>query len=180
MARRQPPFLAVGRVDKPHGTRGELYVRPLSDRADKRFAPGIRLRVANAAGDGPDEAFSPLQVERARPFKDGHLVRFASYRDRNAAEALRDRYLLVASEDLAPLERGEHYYHELMGLAVITSAGDRIGEVTDIHDIAASQLLEVKGPERTHLIPIVGAFIKAVDIEEGRIIVEVPPGFLDI
>jgi ribosomal 30S subunit maturation factor RimM len=46
-----PAYLVVGHLSKPHGTRGELVVWPLTDRPDEVFAPGRRLLLGTDAGE---------------------------------------------------------------------------------------------------------------------------------
>lgn len=180
MARRSPPFLVVGYVEKPHGTRGEVYVRSLSDRADACFAEGARLRFAGPAGDVPDEALPPAQVESARRFKRGVLLKLDVLRDRTAAEAVRQRYLLRAFADAEPRAPGEYFYHELLGLAAVTTAGETLGEVVDIYEVAAAPLIELRGARGTHLVPLVHAIVREVNLEAERIVLDPPPGLLEL
>lgn len=180
MARRDPPFLAVGFVEKPHGTRGELYVRPLSDRPDRYFAEGVELRVGNVAGDRPDEAFPPLPVERVRAFKGGLLVKLGTVEGPAAADALRRRYLLVPFEQVEPLGEDELFYHQLVGLTAVTPAGERLGEVVEVYELGEAHLIEVRAGERTHLVPFVRTIVKAIDLEAERIVLEPPEGLLEL
>ncbi|MBI4540271.1 MAG: 16S rRNA processing protein RimM [Gemmatimonadetes bacterium] len=180
MARPNPPFLAVGYVEKPHGTKGELRVRLLSDRVHVYFAEGARVRIAGPGGELPDGDYPPTEVERARPFQRGLLVKLDVLHDRSAAEAVRQRYLLVPFEEVEPLEEGELFYHQLLGLTAVTPTGEALGVVSEIYELASSHLLEVRGSERTHLIPLVGAIVKAVDLDADRIVLDPPPGLLEL
>jgi 16S rRNA processing protein RimM len=81
---------------------------------------------------------------------------------------------------VAPLEEGEVYYHQLLGLEVVTLGGEVVGCVREVYETEPAHLLEVKGPERSHLIPFVKRIVKQVDLAAGRLLIEPPPGLLEI
>ncbi len=177
--RAEPEFLVVGQVTKPHGTKGEVFVWPLTEHPDELFAEGQELILGDA--EGAISAESPrLTVEQSRPFKRGLLVKWVGYADRTAVSPLGGRYLLVPAGRLAPLEEGEVYYHQLLGLEVVTVEGEVVGRVREVYETEPAHLLEVKGPERLHLIPFVQRIVKKVDLEAGRLVIKPPPGLLDI
>lgn len=174
-----PEYLVVGHITRPHGVKGELYVDPLTDEPDEVFAPEREVLLGD--GDGELEPDAPeLVVERVRPFKRGLLVKFEGFEDRTAVEPFAQRYLLVAREHLRPLEEGEVYYHQLLGLQVETVGGDVVGRVREVYDTEPAELLDVKGAGRSHLIPFVERVVKEVDVEGGRIVIEPPPGLLEL
>lgn len=157
-----------------------MYVRPVADRPDRYFAPGVELRAGSPGGDRPDEAFPPLRVERARAFKRGLLVKLSTVEERTAAAALRGRHLLVPFERVEPLAEDEVFYHQLVGLTAVTPAGERLGEVVEIYELGGAHLIEVRAGERTHLVPFVRAIVKAIDLEARRIVLEPPEGLLEL
>ena len=87
-------LLAVGRVGRPHGVRGEVTVEVRTDEPDQRFIAGSVL-VTEPTSKGP------LTVAGARWHSGRLLVRFEGYPDRTAAETLRDTLLCVESDGLA-------------------------------------------------------------------------------
>ncbi|MEH0972783.1 ribosome maturation factor RimM [Micromonospora sp. CPCC 205546] len=202
-------MLIVGRIGKPHGIRGEVTVEVRTDEPEARFAPGMVLRTTpgatpraastdrvprtgpGAAGDGsaavpeqgvafrvPDE----LVVESARWHQERMLVAFEGIGDRDVAEALRGTLVGVDSADVAPPEDPEEFHdHQLVGLAVVTPQGDRLGEVARIDHAPASDLLVLRRPEGgTALIPFVRAIVPEVDLAGGRVVVDPPAGLLDL
>ncbi len=178
--RTEPEFLVVGFISKPHGIRGEVYVQPLTDHPEGAFAPGVVLRPAGADGQRPDSQAPPLRVESARPFQRGWLVRFGGTRDRNDADRLRSRYLLRPMDELEPLADDELFYHQLVGLTVRTPDGVDVGSVQEVYEMRPSDLLEVRTATGTVLIPFQREIVVEVDADAGVLVVDPPPGLLDL
>ncbi len=175
-----PDHLVVGQVTKPHGMRGEVFVWPLTDRPEALFAPGRRLLGGDEEGTLGAEP-QALVVERVRPFKRGVLVKFEALEDRAAVEPLSRRYLLVPAAEVAPLEEGEVFYHQLLGLEVVTAEGEAVGRVREVYDTEPAHLLEVRGETgKQHLIPFTERIVRKVDLDAGRVVIEPPPGLLEL
>jgi len=174
-----PEHLVVGQITKPHGTKGEVFVWPLTDDPDYVFAAGRELLLGDTDGTLGEEPLV-VRVVSTRPFKRGLLVRLEGYGDRTSVEPMSGRYLLVPAGELAPLEEDEVYYHQLLGLEVVTVDGEVVGRVREVYETEPAHLLEVKGAERVHLIPFVKRIIKKLDLDEGRLVIKPPPGLLDI
>lgn len=176
----RPEHLVVGHVTKPHGTRGEVFVWPLTDRPDALYAPGRHLLVGTAEGELEAETRA-LVVERTRPFKRGLLVKFEALDDRAAVEPLAQRYLLVPAGELEPLGEGEVFYHQLLGLEVVTGTGDVVGRVREVYETEPAHLLEVRADGgKEHLIPFSDRIVRKVDLEAGRLVIKPPPGLLEL
>ncbi|MFC4021302.1 ribosome maturation factor RimM [Micromonospora sp. GCM10011542] len=183
--------LIVGRIGKPHGVRGEVTVEVRTDEPEARFAPGTVLRTEPGAASAPVPANGPgvpyrvpreLTIEASRWHQSRMLVAFDGVLDRETAEALRDTLLVVDSADVAPPEDPEEFHdHQLVGLAVVTPTGERLGEVARVDHAPSSDLLVLRRPEgRTALIPFVTAIVPEVDLAGGRIVVDPPAGLLDL
>jgi 16S rRNA processing protein RimM len=153
--------VAVGLVRGLHGLGGAVRVEVLSDDPD-RFAVGS---VLFAEGDD-----SPLTIAWSGPAKPGLLVSFAQIRTREAAERLRDRYLVA---DPAPLPEGSYYWHEVRGLAVSTTEGESLGSVVDVFRAGAGEVYVVRGGDRGEvLVPAVRDVVVALDPPAGRLVVD--------
>ncbi len=179
MARSEPEFLVVGQIGRPHGTRGELVVHSRTDNPGYVFVPGAVLRPGNDAGQAPEPDLPPLRIGDARPFQRGWLVTFDGIDDRNAAEQLRNRYLLIERSLLPPLEKGEVFRHELLGLEVVTTDGARVGEVIEVYELRPADLLEVRTDRGTVLVPFVETMIRELDVAGGRLVIDPPEGLLE-
>lgn len=180
MGRRDPRYLVVGHLNKPHGTKGELFVWPLTDHPEGTYTPGVVLRMGPPEADEPDPDLPPLRVEGVRPFRRGFLVSFAGVTDRDGAEALRGRYLYRPIEELEPLAAGEVFYHQLLGMEVVTAEGRVVGQIREVYELRPADLLEVRGEAGTHMIPFVDSIVVSVDREGGRMVIDPPAGLLDL
>ncbi|HSJ24660.1 MAG TPA: ribosome maturation factor RimM [Longimicrobiales bacterium] len=178
--RAAPAHLVVGFIAKAHGTRGELFVAPLTDHPDAVFAPGQSLLLGDEkgalAGDAPS-----LVVDSVRPFKRGLLVAFENVAGRDGADALARRYVLVPSEAVPAAAEDEVFYHELLGMRVETVAGEVAGTVREVFETEPHHLLEVVNDEgHKRLVPFAARLVRSIDREGRRIIIDPPEGLLDL
>jgi 16S rRNA processing protein RimM len=176
----QPTHLVVGHVSRAHGVRGEVYVSPLTDHPESVFAPGVILRVAADNGQAPDPDFPPLPVESVRAMRDGLLVVFGGVNDRDEADRLRRRYLVLPIAELPALEEGELFSHQLIGMRVRTLDGEEIGEVQEVYELQPAHMLEVRRPGGVVLIPLTERIVREVNAEEGWMVIDPPEGLLDL
>ncbi len=182
-----PARLVVGRVLRPHGVRGEVTVEILSDAPD-RFAPGAELAVgaipdpAGAVPDptaGADGGLRPVVVASSRLHQGRLLLAFQGIDDRTAADSLRGRLLSIPARAARPLEPGEYWPHQLVGLAVVDRDGEERGTLADVVPGTAHDLLSVRLHDgATALVPAVAALV-TVDLDAGRVVVDALPGLLD-
>ena len=176
----QPTHLVVGHITKPHGTKGEVFVWPLTDSVDAVYAPENELLIGDEHGQLDPEG-GAVVVESTRDFKRGLLVRFHGMADRTAVEELGNRYLLVPIDQVAPREEDEIYYHELLGMQVVTRDGVVVGEVREVYETEPAHLLEVKSDTgKIHLIPFAERIVKEVDAAGRKVVIKPPPGLLDL
>jgi 16S rRNA processing protein RimM len=175
-----PGHLVVGHVAKAHGTRGEVFVWPLTDSPDAVFAPGRELLLGDEDA-ALDEDAAPVTVESARAFKRGLLVKFANTASREAAEVFARRYLLVPSSAVPPLGEDEVFYHELLGMSVADTSGTVLGTVREVYETEPHHLLEVAGTGgRSHLVPFARRIVREIDTTGRRLIIDPPEGLLDL
>ena len=179
MTGKEPAFLVVGYLSKPHGMRGELFVQLLTDHPDDLFIPGMIMRPGDTDGQEPDPHLSVLQVEEARPFQKGWLVSFHGVDSRDDADILRGRYLMVERERLTALAEGEVFYHQLIGMEVVTAQGVRLGEISEVYELLPADLLEVRTEEGTVLVPFLDRIVRNVDLAGRRLVIDPPDGLLD-
>jgi 16S rRNA processing protein RimM len=175
--------LVVGRVGRPHGIRGELTVQVHTDDPDLRFAAGSVLATEPAAR-------GPLTVCSSRWHSGRLLVTFDGYADRGSAEDLRGTLLVMDSADVASATDPDEFHdYQLVGLDVLTVAGQPVGVVTDVLHQGQDLLViqpsagpsPARGPERDQiLVPFVAAIVPEVDVKAGRLIIDPPEGLLDL
>lgn len=165
--------LVVGRIRRPHGVRGDVAVEVHTDDPRERFTVGASLATDPAA-------HGPLTLTAARWHRGQLLATFAEIPDRTAAEQLRGTWLTIDSADIAPTGDPDEFHDaELIGLAVVTAGGERVGVVTDVRH-HGQDLLVVETPEVPELlIPFVAAIVPEVDVAAGRLVIDPPPGLLE-
>ena len=76
------------------------------------------------------------------------IARFAEVPDRNAAERLRGTELTVPRSALPPLEEGEYYHADILGLACVSTTGEALGIVVAIDDFGAGDVIEIERPDK--------------------------------
>jgi 16S rRNA processing protein RimM len=171
-------FLVVGTIQKPHGIKGELYVRLETDHPAAVFAPGRVLRLGDARGKPAD---GQITIERARAFKGGMLVKAAEHGGRDEAlESLRGASLLIPAGEAEPLDEDEAFVHQLLGLRVV-SGGETIGVVGEVYEAPAGWYLGVRREGKPEmLVPFVGELVRRVSTAEGIVEVELPAGLAEL
>ncbi len=167
-----PSFLAIGRITSPHGIRGEVKVEIMTDFPD-RFKPGARAYLG-AGTDDPEAR--PVVILSSRQHKEMMLVRLDVTPDRNAAELLRERYLLIPEADAMQLGEHENYLHDLIGLKVETADGESLGELCEVLFTKANDVYVVRGEQGELLLPALRDVVLRVDLAARTMIVAVPAG----
>ena len=97
--------------------------------------------------------------------------------DRDAAERLTNLTLFVPRERLPQILEADEFYHaDLVGLAVVDPAGEKLGTVVAIHNFGAGDLIEVRadGGGDTELVPFDETSVPSIDIAAGKIVVSAP------
>mgnify|MGYP000211120227 FL=1 len=158
--------LTAAIVGPAHGLRGEVILDVRSDDPEV-LAPGASLEIA---GRG-----AALTVRSVRVHKDRVLASFEECASREDAEVLRGARLLVEEHE----EEDAWYPHQLKGLAARTPGGEDLGTVTGLTPGAAQDLLLVKTPAGTVMVPFVTQLMPTVDVEGGVVIIDAPPGLFD-
>ena len=135
--------VALAAVAGAHGIKGELRLKLFSDSVES-LARHSRLYVG-----GRELALKDI--------KDGGktaIARFEGISDRSAAEALRGSLVEIDRDELPPLEEGEYYHADLIGLPCVNDAGKPVGTVVAVENFGAGDLLEVERPGgKRSLIP---------------------------
>lgn len=165
-------FLLIGEIAAPFGVRGQVKVRSYTDRPDyiNRHVRTVYVGDQRVA----------LTLTRLVEHKPGFLI--ASLREitsRDAAEALRGVSLYIRAVEAAPLAEGEYFLHQLIGLAVFTEDGQFVGEVREVLETSANEVLVIaRQGYADALVPMVRDFITTLDFTAGRIVIRPIEGLL--
>jgi 16S rRNA processing protein RimM len=168
----EPRYLAVGRVLRPHGIRGELrveiftaYPERLGQHADLYLAPPAH-----------PEAVRPYPVEAMRSHRKALLLKLGGCDDRNTADELRGMLVQIPIEEAVPLEEDEYYHFQVIGVQVETEGGQSLGRVVDVLETGAHDVYIVRGPRGEVLLPAVDELVLDLDVESRRMVVRLLPG----
>lgn len=160
-------FIVVGRVVAPWGVRGEIKVEVMTDFPD-RFSPQAEVHI-----DG-----QPMTIERSRWHQGRVILKLATIDSAEAAQGFGGRFLEVPRSQLRPLPKDEYYQFQLLGLEVWTVEGELLGRIAHILPTGSNDVYMVPSRHGELLIPAIEDVVKSVDLERGRIVIEVIEGLL--
>ena len=151
--------IALAAVAGAHGVKGELRLKLFSDsveslsRHDSLYVGGVERRLLSIRDSGKTA-----------------VARFEGIADRSAAEALRGSLVEVDRSTLPPLQEGEYYHADLIGLPVVDRDGEAIGTVAAVENYGAGDLLEIElERDRRSLIPFAEGI---ADLKDGKVVVD--------
>ncbi len=165
-------LVAIARISKPRGLRGEVVADVLTD-FPERFenSPDVIGIFSDKRQDLKIETFF---------FQKGRIVlKFAGFDSIESAETLRNVEVCIPETDAAELDDDEFFDWQLEGCEVETIEGIKIGEVIELLRTGGTEILVVKGSEKEYLIPFAEVICVEVDIENKRIRVDPPEGLLE-
>ena len=173
-------LVLVGRVERPHGLRGEVVVHPLTDFGDERFVPDATLTTARP-GRTPDGT-TVLRIEAVRWHKDRPLVLFEGVETVEDAEALRGQGLWIAASSRPALEPGRFYETDLVGCQVETVGppATTVGTVQRVDGTAGNSILVIEAPHGEVLVPLADEICRVIDPAARRIVIDPPAGLLEL
>ncbi len=170
-----PQYLIVGEILRPHGIRGELRLRILTDYPE-RLTAGKQLYVGEDVSDSQMQTFT---IEALRTNKEYGLLKLSEIDDRNAAERLRDLLVMIPLDQAVPLDEGEVYLFELIGMAVQTDTGESFGEIVDIIETGANDVYVVDSPQHGEvLVPAIDECILKIDANARVVTIHLMDGLL--
>ena len=156
--------IVIGRVGAAHGIHGDLRVIPLTD-FPERFTALREVMVG-------DEL---LHVAHVKPQGKNFLMRFREYTVREEAQRLTGRLLTVAREEAAPLDEGEYYVFDIIGLTVYDEEDNELGSVENVLRTGSNDVYAVRSEDgRELLIPALRAVVQSIDVPSGRMTVRLP------
>ena len=162
-------FILIGKVLRPHGRKGDLRI--------KYFNPDP-LFILNYSRlfllDHKRGIFRSFKVKQVLVNKENVIVALEGINDRDAAERWSQSSIYVHRDDLPPLEEGEYYYVDIIGLKVFSEEGKYVGEVVNIFPTGSNDVYEIKGPEREIMLQASNDVIKEINLKERKMIVKIP------
>ena len=165
-------FIHMGTLVRAHGLKGELCVEWHAD------SPLHSMRLYLQIGA---EAPWPARVKAVRMHKGRPLALIEGVSDRSGAEKLRGAKLLLPENELPEKTEEEVRLYQLPGLEVVHANGSFIGHIDHVEFPGGQEIWSIRtAGGREALFPAVESFVLSVNLEEGRVVIDPPPGLLEI
>jgi len=153
-----------------HGVKGLVRLRSFTEEPEAVIAYG-------ALSDEVGKRVFALRLKSST--NDHFIAEVEGVTSREEAEALRGVKLFVPRAALPKLKKREYYEADLVGLAAQDKKGDVCGKVTAVHNYGGGPFLEIATAQGNFMLPFTKTCVPEVEIEEGRIVVDPPPGWMD-
>jgi 16S rRNA processing protein RimM len=164
-------YLAIGKVVRAHGLRGEVSAAVLTE-FPERFETTEWVYLGN------EFEATPYRLEGYRWHKQNVLLTLAGVNDRTQAEALQGQFVQVPIDEAIPLPEGSHYLYEVLGLEVKTTEGEFLGVITHIMETGANDVYVVENEGQELLLPAIPDVIKDIDVAQGYMVVQLIDGLI--
>jgi 16S rRNA processing protein RimM len=165
-------MVAIGRVARAQGRKGEVAVNPLTD-FPERFRKLARVFTDDGAG-----RVLALPVEWVREQGGRPILKFQGVSEIGDAERLSGRELRILESELEPLPEGSYYHFRVRGCAVWDRERGYLGVVDDIMRTGGTDLLVVGARGGEILIPLCDEICRSIDTERRRVEVDLPEGLV--
>ena len=170
----RPAHFVIGELLRPHGVRGEVRMRVLTHNRDHLPT----LKYVYLADTPTGKRKQKRNLEGVRFNKAYALLRFAGVNSRDEAELLRQKLVLIDIEQAAPLEDGEYYLFQLVGMRVVAD-GVELGAIKEVLQTGANDVYIVDSPDHGELlIPAHNETIAAIDFDASVVTMTLPAGLL--
>jgi 16S rRNA processing protein RimM len=168
--------IALGIIRKAHGVRGEASVEPWTDTMD-RFSGLDQVMLVS-----PDEkTVREMRIESAREHAGRSLVKFEGIDSPEDLRDLQNWTIEIPESDARPLEEGEYFLHDLVGMRMIDTEGHERGVVEDAFEGGGGVLLTVKPKSgKSFDVPFAAEICTNIDLAAKTITVKLPEGIDDV
>lgn len=171
-----PKYLALGKILRPHGIRGELRMQILTDYPERLVNDLKKVYIGEKITQDRADIYN---LKSARFHKDFLLITLAEVTSRNDAEAMRGKMVMIDVDNAIPLKTGEFYLYQLIGLTVQTNDGIVLGQLREVIETGANDVYVVKGREFGEvLLPSHAETLVNIDFEAKLITMNLPEGLL--
>jgi len=170
----KPSFIAIARIARTRGNRGEVMADLYTDFPDRFDAlkevwleseNGCRLRMA---------------LEESWEHKGRRVLKFAGVDSISSAENYVGNWVVIPADQAVQLPEGAYFDHDLVGCVVQDIHGIQSGVVKEVHRISGNNLLVISNGTKEYLIPAVASICKRISVQEKQILVDLPEGLIDL
>jgi len=164
--------IAIGKITKTRGLKGEVVISPLTDDPERFFL----LKEVWISGKEKSKIF---QIEKVKKFKEKIFLKFQGIDSPEAAMPLVNSFLEIQKESLPPLPQNRYYVFDIIGLEVLTTQGKKIGVIKDVISLPANDVYTVKSGTKEYDIPATKEVVKKIDLHKRIMIIEPLEGLLE-
>jgi len=164
----------LGKIVRKHSFKGEVVVKLDTDEPELyQNLESVFIALGNN--------LVPFFIEESLLQKGNQLrIRFEDVANEDDADAIMGSELYLPLEFLPKLKGNKFYFHEIIGFDIEDVNYGYVGVVKGVNDSSAQPLFEINSNGVDVFIPMIDNFIKKVDRENNKIIVETPEGLIDL
>jgi len=166
-------LITIGRAQKTHGVKGEIRIEPLTDHPE-RFSDLRRVFMTSSRGESRE-----CTVRSVRYMDNSPLLLLEGYESPEEARVLNGWLVQVPEEEALPLPEGQYYWFELIGMEVVSEAGERLGRIVDIFETGSNDVYVMKAGRKEVYLPATKEVIRQVDRAAKRMVIRVMDGLLE-
>lgn len=166
-------LITIGKARKTHGVKGEIKIDPLTDHPE-RFKGLRRVYLTSPSG-----ASRECVVRSVRYMDGSPVVLLEGYETPEKARELNGWLLQVPQEETVPLPDGQYYWFELIGMEVLSEAGEKLGRIVDIFETGSNDVYVMKAGSKEIYLPATREVIRQVDRAAKRMVIHVMEGLLE-
>jgi 16S rRNA processing protein RimM len=167
------PLVPLGEIVTTHGLDGWLKLKPFNPDTTA-LSSGVKVVLETA---GRPASF---EIEGSKPNKKQFLIKLCGVDGIDEAERWVGAKLFVSEEALDVLGPGQYYHYQVVGFEVVHLNGENVGKITSTMSTPGGEIYVVQGATKEHLIPAVKEIIEEVDFTNGKVVINPPPGLLDL
>jgi 16S rRNA processing protein RimM len=166
-------MIAVGRITRSVGLKGELNVALLTDSSQ-------RFEKLKTVWIGTEESLAVKHtVVAVRSTNTGVVLRLKDVGSRTEADRFRGQLVFAASRDAVAPKKGSYFIHDIVGMSVETEDGKRVGTVQEVMQLPANDVWVVVEGGREFLIPAIKEVIRSVDVQRRMVVIRPLEGLLE-
>ena len=162
-----PDHVAIGRIVKPFGVKGEVRVQSLTDVSD-RFERLTRVTLVAPSGQTISAA-----VTGVRGGPDSYIVGLDAFSTPEEASVYRGAFVQIPQEESPALPEGWYYEYELAGMSVTDESGRELGVLEEVLETPGNHVFVVRRDGKEILIPATKEMVIAVDVKQRSMVVRV-------
>lgn len=166
-------MIAVGRITRSIGLKGELNVSLLTDTSQ-------RFEKLKTVWVGIDETLAVKHtVTAVRMTPSAAVLKLKGVDSRTVGDSLRSQLVFVAEKDVVIPKKGSYFIHDIVGMSVETESGEPVGTVREVMQFPANDVWVVAEGEKEFLIPAIKDVIRSVDVQRRKVVIRPLEGLLE-